>query len=56
MGRTWRKDSDYGSKKNHRDEQRQLKKKSEKIKKQQTKTGDKNPDVDLWITIQRNRM
>jgi hypothetical protein len=45
MGRTWRKNSDYGPKQDAKDRQRQLRKNNKKLQKQNKKRG---IEEDVW--------
>lgn len=50
MGRTWRKNSEYGDKHDSKDQQRQIRKESEKAQKNNQKAG---RDEVFWDTVKR---
>lgn len=50
MGRTWRKNSEYGSKRDSKDKQKQVRKRNKKLKKL---AQQKNNDQDIWFPGQR---
>ena len=51
MGRTWRKNSEYGNKKDHKDVQRQIRKETQKVQKASHKHGE--PETDMWGNLKQ---
>ena len=53
MGRTWRKNSEFGHKSNFKDEQRRLKKEVNKAQKSTQKGGEQASD--FWDRVRKTR-
>ena len=55
MGRTWRKNSEFGHKSAYKDEQRRLRKEAEKAQKATQKGGRPEQDANLWSRLKKER-
>jgi len=55
VGRTWRKNSEYGDKHDSKDRQRQLRKESEKIQKNSQKAGKVDQAEAFWDAVKRQQ-